>query len=160
MYDHKVLPDMTGTRPDSTISLVRFDPVKEMDILRVSWSGRQFTTFSAACNAVRAHAYDIRGSTCRWDFITSLKGKKQGASHITVHDRQRDKSIGSAIGSRILGAAAMYGKCRTANALRRAVHMIPGEDSRSGERRSRRRGFTTCTTTRRAGEKRVKKKLI
>lgn len=35
MYDQKVLPDMTGTRPDSTISLVRFDPVKEMDILRV-----------------------------------------------------------------------------------------------------------------------------
>lgn len=35
MYDRRVLPDMTGLRPDSTISLVRFDPVKEMDILRV-----------------------------------------------------------------------------------------------------------------------------
>lgn len=38
MYDHKVLPDMTGMRPDSTISLVQFDPAKEMDILRVSWN--------------------------------------------------------------------------------------------------------------------------
>lgn len=37
MYDHKVLPDMAGSRPDSTISLVRFDAVKEMDILRVSF---------------------------------------------------------------------------------------------------------------------------
>lgn len=36
MYDHKVLPDMTGVRLDSAISLVRFDPAKEMDILRVS----------------------------------------------------------------------------------------------------------------------------
>lgn len=40
MYDHKVLPDMTGMRPDSTISLVRFDPVKEMDVLRVSFGTR------------------------------------------------------------------------------------------------------------------------
>ena len=45
MYDHKVLPDMTGTRPDSTISLVRFDPVKEMDILRVSWRELQTTLY-------------------------------------------------------------------------------------------------------------------
>lgn len=36
MYDRKVLPDMTGVRLDSAISLVRFDPAKEMDILRVS----------------------------------------------------------------------------------------------------------------------------
>lgn len=36
MYDHKVLPDMTGVRPDSTISLAQFDPTKEMDILRAS----------------------------------------------------------------------------------------------------------------------------
>lgn len=35
MYDNKVLPDMAGIRPDSTISLVQFDPVKEMEILRV-----------------------------------------------------------------------------------------------------------------------------
>eukprot|EP00903_Cladosiphon_okamuranus_P006572 g6420.t1 len=34
MYDHKVLPDMAGIRPESAISLVRFDPAKEMDILR------------------------------------------------------------------------------------------------------------------------------
>lgn len=35
MYDKKALPDMAGSRPDVAISLVRFDAMKEMDILRV-----------------------------------------------------------------------------------------------------------------------------
>lgn len=35
MYDKKVLPDMTGARADASISLVRFDPAKELEILRV-----------------------------------------------------------------------------------------------------------------------------
>ena len=35
MCDNKVIPDMTGARPDSKISLVRFDPAKEMEVLRV-----------------------------------------------------------------------------------------------------------------------------
>lgn len=35
VYDKTVLPDMTGASPDCGISLVRFDPGKEMDILRV-----------------------------------------------------------------------------------------------------------------------------
>lgn len=38
MCDNKVVPDMTGARPDSTISLVRFDPAKEMQVLRVRWT--------------------------------------------------------------------------------------------------------------------------
>lgn len=37
MHHNQVLPDMTGVRPNTAISLVRFDPVKEMEVLRVRW---------------------------------------------------------------------------------------------------------------------------
>lgn len=35
VYDKTVLPDMMGAKPDCGISLVRFDPGKEMGVLRV-----------------------------------------------------------------------------------------------------------------------------
>lgn len=35
MYDRCLLPDMTGMRADAAISLTRFDPGKEMEVLRV-----------------------------------------------------------------------------------------------------------------------------
>lgn len=61
MYDHKVLPDMTGTRPDSTISLVRFDPVKEMDILRVrSWNNTTGCTTVLSCCCSRTDTHTLR----------------------------------------------------------------------------------------------------
>ena len=70
MYDHKVLPDMTGMRPDSAVSLVRFDPVKEMDILRVSWNNvfelSDMLHASCTVNAVQPRTAGDLQTSCAW----------------------------------------------------------------------------------------------
>jgi len=86
MYDHKVLPDMTGVRPDSAISLIRFDPAKEMDILRVRVIQSPRPRLQYACCAHRHMLPTFRpaGATPRYDTKSESPLEPQGRSSQTT----------------------------------------------------------------------------